>query len=411
MKLRRTIPPAAAPIGWGDLWHGLAGIFAGGRSIKRLEGEIKDYFGVRHVFLVSSGKAALAVILLGLKDLSPRREVIIPAYTCYSVPSAVLKAGLEPALCDIDAATFDFEIEGLKRTVNDDTLCVVPCHLFGVPADVDRVKDVCRIRGVYVVEDAAQAMGGMRQGRKLGTIGDVGFFSLGRGKNITCGSGGIIVTNSDEIAGAIHRHYNGLRTPGIGETLGAWMQLAMMALFIRPALYWFPAGLPFLKLGETFFHRDFPIQRLSGMKAALLRNWRRNLEASNQIRSESAAWMQSHLPVGLRSDPGVPYLRLPILCESQRVRDRLLMTSRSLELGLSLMYPGSINEIDEIRDRFGGKSFPSAKGMAERLLTVPTHSLVSRGDQEKIRQLFERTRSEAAALGPEARSTAGRTVG
>jgi perosamine synthetase len=411
MKVRRTIPPAAAPFGWGDLWHGLTGIFAGGRSIKRIEAELKEYFGVRHVFLVSSGKAALALILLGLKDLSSRREVVIPAYTCYSVPSAVLRAGLKPSLCDIDAETFDFDVEGLERAVKDDTLCVVPCHLFGIPADVDRVKDVCRRRGVYVVEDAAQAMGGTRQGRKLGTIGDVGFFSLGRGKNITCGSGGIIVTNSDEIAGAIGRHYDGLRTPGIGEALGAWLQLALMALFIHPALYWFPAGLPFLKLGETFFYRDFPIRKLSGMKAALLRHWRRDLEESNRIRSEAAAWMRAHLPVGSRSEAGVAYLRLPVLCESGSVRDRLLLVSRSRGLGLSLMYPKAINEIDEIKDHFEGQSFPSSRKLADRLLTVPTHPLVSCRDQENIRKFFEKMFSAGGTFSGELRSAAGRTVG
>lgn len=121
--------------------------------------------------------------------------MVIPAYTCFSVPSAVVKAGLDVALCDLDASTFDFDYRLLEAAVNEKTLCVIPSHLFGIPSEMDRVNAICREKGVYVVEDAAQAMRGPTKG-KLGTLGDVGFFSLGRGKNITCGSGGIIVTNS-----------------------------------------------------------------------------------------------------------------------------------------------------------------------------------------------------------------------
>jgi len=410
VKIKRTIPPAAAPLEWRDLWYGLAGIFGGGKSIRRVEDEIKEYFGVRHVFLVSSGKAALALILLGLKDLSSKREVVIPAYTCYSVPSSVLRAGLKPSLCDIDRERFDFDAEGLKRAVTDDTLCVVPCHLFGIPADVDRVKDLCRPSGAYVVEDAAQAMGGTSRGRKLGTIGDAGFFSLGRGKNLTSGSGGIIVTNSDRIADAIDRHYAKLRAPGIGEALGTLFQLKMMTLFIHPALYWFPAGLPFLKLGETFFYRDFPIRKLSGLKAALLRRWPRRLEQSNRIRSETAAWMNSHLAVKPRREDGVAYLRLPVLCESRSVRDRWLALSRSRGLGLSPMYPKAIDELDELKGRFEGRSFPMAGELADRLLTVPTHPLVSRRDRENIREFFEEMHSDGAPSSGELRAAAGRSA-
>jgi dTDP-4-amino-4,6-dideoxygalactose transaminase len=121
---------------------------------------------------------------------------VIPAYTCFSVPAAVLKAGLRPVLCDINPSTFDFDHALLERTLNGNTLCVVAHHLFGIPSNIERVRALSRARGIFVVEDAAQAMGVESHGRSLGTLGDVGLFSLGRGKAITCGSGGIIVTNS-----------------------------------------------------------------------------------------------------------------------------------------------------------------------------------------------------------------------
>src|SRR5262249_11056928 len=102
MRIRRTLPPAAALLGLGDLLHGLAGAIRSGRPAGRLEGELREHFGVRHVFLVSSGTAALALILTSLKRLSSRREVVLPAYTCFSVPAAVERAGLAIRLVDVD---------------------------------------------------------------------------------------------------------------------------------------------------------------------------------------------------------------------------------------------------------------------------------------------------------------------
>src|SRR5688572_1426276 len=109
VTIGRTISPAAAPLGWRDLCGGAVGMVLPERSIHAFEEDIRRHFGVRHVCLLSSGTAALAVTLTALKALSSRTEVVIPAYTCFSVPAAVLKAGLQPVLCDIDPSTFDFD--------------------------------------------------------------------------------------------------------------------------------------------------------------------------------------------------------------------------------------------------------------------------------------------------------------
>ena len=124
MKIHRTVPPAAAPLRWADLRHGIAGIFAAARARRAREEEIRRHFGVGHAFLVSSGTAALTLTLTALKSCSPRTGVVIPAYTCFSVAAAVVKAGLRPVLCDIDPTTFDFDYGLLARTLKSDTLCV-----------------------------------------------------------------------------------------------------------------------------------------------------------------------------------------------------------------------------------------------------------------------------------------------
>jgi len=384
MKIGRKVPPAAAPITWQDLWHGAIGIVFPEQSTRLFKQEIQSHFGVRHVFLVSSGTAALTLTLMGLRSSSRRTEVVIPAYTCFSVPAAVLKAGLRPVLCDINPATFDFDHALLERTLNANTLCVVAHHLFGIPSDIERVRALCRARGIFVVEDAAQAMGVESNGRSLGTLGDVGIFSLGRGKSITCGSGGIVVTNSEPIADAIGRRCRELAASRLAEVLRDFASIVLMAVFIRPRLYWLPAALPFLRLGQTIFPKDVSLKRLSGMKAGVLRDWQARLRKSNRIRSSAAAYFSQQLSIELANGPSHPYLRLPVFAATPAERDRIYSRSQRQGLGLSVAYPTPINEIPEISVAFNGKRFPSARRVADHLLTIPIHHWLSENDKRAI---------------------------
>jgi dTDP-4-amino-4,6-dideoxygalactose transaminase len=373
MRIQLTPPPAAAPQTAGDLLRGLLGLALGRRYRQRLEQELCEYFGVRHAFLVSSGKAGLALVLSALRRISDRREVVIPAYTCFSVPSAVVKAGLRVRPCDVDPRTGDLDLGELRRTVSDATLCVIPTHLFGIPADVEGVREICRARGVFVVEDAAQAMGVRHRGRLLGTLGDAGLFSLGRGKNITCGSGGIVLSDSPRLGVAFAAEYGRLEDPGVVRSCRNAALVAGMWALSRPLLYWLPAGLPFLGLGRTRFYPDFPLGRLGGFEAGLLRHWRERLEDGNRDRLESARELQR--AAGCETGD-VPYLRLPLVMPNRVARDALCELSRRRGLGVAMMYPTSIGEIPELRDHIGGRRFEVARMLADRILTMPTHHLV-----------------------------------
>ncbi|MDX1701801.1 MAG: DegT/DnrJ/EryC1/StrS family aminotransferase, partial [Melioribacteraceae bacterium] len=103
MKVQRTLPPTAAPFRAVDILYGFAGLIFGKNYLIELNKEFQEYFGVEHVFFVSSGKAALTIVLKVLNTIDSRQEVIIPAYTCYSVPAAIKKAGLRIILCDINS--------------------------------------------------------------------------------------------------------------------------------------------------------------------------------------------------------------------------------------------------------------------------------------------------------------------
>src|SRR6266850_7757066 len=120
MRVGRTLPPAATPIDIRAIVSGVCGVFHGRKELERFQSELREHFGVKHCFLVSSGKAAFTLILLALKVLFPDRdEVLIPAFTCYSVPSSVVRAGLRIRLCDLRPDSLDFDFAQLSAMLSE----------------------------------------------------------------------------------------------------------------------------------------------------------------------------------------------------------------------------------------------------------------------------------------------------
>lgn len=413
MRIKRTIPPAASPIYSRNILNGLKGCIRGKSEIERFRSELKDYFGVRHVFLFSSGKAALTSVLLGLHDLHPgRNTVLIPAFCCYSVPSAILRAGLEIRLCDVDPDTLDFDFGLLEKAVSETAthsvgaaagtgrprssrlLAILPVHLFGLAADVERVRRLGADPEVTVIEDAAQVMGAEVGGRKLGTIGDVGFFSLGRGKALSTVEGGVIVTNRDDIAEAIVQRLNKVPCSGPVEVFRQLALAAGISVFQHPALFGIPKSIPFLRLGDTIFDPGFEVRKLSAFQAGIARGWRDRLAGFSDARRRTGAqWELLKLPAvfgrffpmdGLQPT----YVRYPI-----RVRERaswvaLLKTSQANGLGVMLTYPEPVHRIPQLKGHFVGQEFAAAARMSLEILSLPVHPLLSDRDRQRIEALI-----------------------
>lgn len=390
MKVQRTLPPSAAPIEFRDLVEGLLGLLRPQSTLEQLQAEFGQYFGVKHVWFVSSGKAALTLILQALHGLSGREKVVLPGYTCFSVPSAVVRARLSVALCDVDPLSLDFDFAHLSKMADSSVLCVLATHLLGMGIDVPRVVELCRRQGIFVIEDVAQAFGGHCGAVPFGAIGDVSFLSFGRGKNITCGSGGAILTNNDRIGEALAREYAPLPDISLVGMLKNWLEVAVTQLLIKPSLYWLPVGLPFLKLGETKFYTDFPVSRLDPIRAGLLRRWKRRLDKSTASRVAHSEQILRSLTVGdvrtlkpfVRGQP--VYLRFPVLMRSKQEKDAVCRLSARQGLGISSMYPSSLQHIAELRDALSSQEVPQSTSIAERLVTLPTHEFLSDSDLVRI---------------------------
>ncbi|MGH9239397.1 MAG: DegT/DnrJ/EryC1/StrS family aminotransferase [Vicinamibacterales bacterium] len=156
------------------------------------ERELAARIGVPQALLVSSGTAALVCALAGL-GIGPGDEVILPAYGYVADPLAVLAVGAVPVVCEIDD-TLTIDVADLERKIGPRTAAIVPIHVNGFPCNMDAVIAIAARRGVHVVEDVCQAMGGCWRGRPLGAFGAAGVFSFNQYKILTAGEGGALVT-------------------------------------------------------------------------------------------------------------------------------------------------------------------------------------------------------------------------
>ena len=164
-------------------------------KVKRLETEFAARMGVKHALAVNSCTSALITALVAV-GVEPGDEVIVPAYTFFATCAAVVAARAVPVICEVDAS-LTMDPEDLERKITPRTRAVMPVHMRGMPARMDRIMAIAALHKLKVVEDVAQAAGGSYRGRMLGSFGDAGAFSLQYHKIITSGEGGVLTTNGD----------------------------------------------------------------------------------------------------------------------------------------------------------------------------------------------------------------------
>ncbi len=164
---------------------------------ERFERRYGEYLGTKHVLMTSSGTTALTAALVGL-DVGPGDEVIVPSHTYMATALSVLAAGAIPVIVDIDES-LTLDPEAFEDAMGPRTRAVVPVHLWGLPCDMNSIMRIARRKGLKVVEDACQSVGGGYRGKMLGAIGHAGAFSFNYYKNMTCGEGGAVVTNNRRV--------------------------------------------------------------------------------------------------------------------------------------------------------------------------------------------------------------------
>ena len=326
-----------------------------------LEQDLAKHVGVAHAIGVASGTDALRLALAAV-GVGPGDEVITTAFSFVASASTIVMAGATPVFVDIDPATFALEAEGVARAITPRTRAIVPVHLYGHAAAIDRIAELGRAHGVAVVEDAAQAIGATYAGRPLGAWGDAACLSFYPTKNLgACGDAGMILTNRSDLAERLRR----LRHHGDG---GRYRHL---------------------ELGYS--------SRLDDLQAALLRVKLGRLEAWTAARRRIAARYHDALA-------GLP-LTLPIEREParhvyhlytirHRQRDALAKTLSQLGVGTAVHYPIAVPG----QPMFGlpaERQWPEAARASREVLSLPCYAELT---DDEVNQVARAVRTACEGL-------------
>lgn len=178
-----------------------------GQKVKEFEEKFAAFQDAKYGITVVNGTAALEVALI-CAGIGAGDEVIVPPYTFVATATAVLKANAVPVFCDIQEDTFNINPDKIETLITDKTKAIVPVHIAGLPCDMDRILGIAKKYNLKVIEDACHSWGSKWKGKGTGALGDAGCFSFQMSKNLTCGEGGIILSDDQELADLCRSYTN-----------------------------------------------------------------------------------------------------------------------------------------------------------------------------------------------------------
>lgn len=378
------LAPAGTPITLRDVLTAEYHLLFDRQTSLRLDEQLAAWSGSRFRFTLNSGRAALYLVLAAVAKLTGKSEIIVPGYTCFSVPSAIRQAGLRARLVDVSPNSLSFDPQQLSSALNDTTAAILLIYPFALAIDPAPVLQLARQKSVLVIEDAAQSMGLSFDGKLAGTIGDAGLYSLSKGKMITSIRGGVIVTNHLELGNLFGRMHEQL--PGSSLKQDFRIRAEMEAIFwgLRPSLFGLIASLPFVTLGETRYEPGFSVGRMPKMSQALLLPMLAKLRTIAEARFQTAGWyiealgdLWPRLRLQGYNHASSKYLRLPLLLPDAELAQQAYEQLR--QLGASRMYHRPLAVIDDagLYPEGDKGSTPGAADIAARLVTLPTHAFVN----------------------------------
>ena len=333
-----------------------------GPEVEGLEAEIAAYSQCRFGIGVSSGTDALLVALMAL-EVGPGDEVITSPYTFFATAGTIARIGARPVFVDIEPATFNLDADLLERAITPRTKVIMPVHLFGQMAEMDRLMEIANRHHLPVIEDAAQAIGAEYKGRRAGSIGDLGCFSFFPSKNLGgFGDGGMVTAQDPSLADRVQL----LRGHGM-----------------RPKYY------------HQFIGGNF---RLDALQAAVLRVKLKYLDGWSESRQRNAATYRR-----LFAQAGLASVILPTEAPDRRhiynqfvirvpQRDKVIQALRDAQIGVEIYYPVPIH----LQECFGYLGYregdlPHSEQAARETLALPIYPELREDAQERVVQVIQQS--------------------
>jgi dTDP-4-amino-4,6-dideoxygalactose transaminase len=388
---RRQLP-AWSPLTVGAIAAGARASNAGGRHTTSLATRLRTEYGAAAVQLTDSGTVALALAMLAAAPEGTRPRVAMPAWGCYDLMTAADIADAEVILYDLDPATLSPATASFADALAQRPAAVVVGHWFGLPAPLAPLLAAAREAGAIFIEDAAQGVGGMIAGRPLGSVGDFGILSFGRGKGRTGGRGGARLATNPPAATLLLSVARRVAPARSGK--GGLVALAAQWAAGRPWAYAIPSSIPALRLGETIYHPPTPIRGMPEWAAAVAgAMWNRSALESGDRRAAAARWAQavanstSVRVFNESSGTAAGWLRYPVLVNDPTA----LLDADARRLGIMPGYEGILADLPLEPGRLVNTGpWPGAEELASRLRTLPSHSLMRATDEAAIVQILER---------------------
>jgi len=382
----RRLPPTGDPISAAERSAARADLDPADSLCSGLRREL----GVEEIHLFASGRAALRDLLVWLAARSGRREVVVPAYCCFSVPAAAVAAGLRVRLVDVDARGA-IDAGRLAALPLENAAALVVANLFGIAEPIEPLRALAQRAGVALIDDAAQTLGAESSEGRVGARGDVGLLSFGRGKPLSGLGGGAL---------AWPRRPQGFPAPGIPAPARRTAQLRALAYgaALRPEIFRWLAALPGLHVGETRFDPSFATGPIDGASLVLCAARFPRIGVLAKARAARAKALAALLREHTRFTPilappgarGV-YPRLAVLAPDRATRTAALARLASAGVGASGFYPSALGEIAALRSFLEGASQqPGAEDLAGRILTLPTHAGADEPTRTRITSLLSK---------------------
>ena len=328
-----------------------SGFIAQGPKVAEFEEKFAEYVGVKYAVASSSGTTALHLALLAA-GVGPGDEVITTPFTFAATGNSILYVGAKPVFVDIDSETYNINHEKIENAITDKTRAIMPVHLYGQPADMDPINVIAQEHDLIVIEDSAQAHGATYNGKKTGSLGDIGCFSFYPTKNMTTSEGGIITTNSEEIA----EKSRVLRSHGES---GRYTHVM---------------------LGYNF--------RMTDIAAAIGIVQLKKLEKFNEKRIENARFLTEHINKikGIKA----PYVAGNVkhvfhqYTVRAKKRDQLAAFLKERDIGTGVHYPTPIHKQPYYKELGYRDSMPVSEKAVEEVLSLPVHPALSGADIQRI---------------------------
>jgi len=337
-----------------------SGMLAQGEKVATFEKNFAEFIGVKHAVATSNGTTALHAALVGL-GIGDDDEVITTPFTFIATANAIKMTGATPVFVDIDKTTFTLDPAKIEAAITPKTKAIIPVHLFGLPAAMDKITAISRKHNLTIIEDACQAHGADINGKKVGSFG-IGCFSFYGTKNMTTGEGGMITTNDDTLAAKIRKIIShGTERRYVHSMVGYNYRMTDLAAAI---------GIEQLKkLNEFTRKRRENARRLTT-----------GLSNINGLVTPSI--IDGHV---------FHQYTLRITKDFPLTRERLIEHLTSRGIASSVFYPLPIHLQEAYRD-YNHQSFPVAEKMAREVLSLPVHPGLIAEDLKKIVQAFEEFR-------------------